>query len=128
MKAKIEKYEKKTKDIQGKIDGGDDTPQLLVDLEDAQSSLQKYQAKLDKFLATRKWTADDVCDVADDGSSIAKSATFETPATNTDGMSPEEEASSYDDYVKKYRPMLDTYATIKRPEDAKISSRQTTKS
>ena len=119
MKAKIEKYEKKTKDIQGKIDGGDDTPQLLVDLEDAQSSLQKYQAKLDKFLATRKWTADDVCDVADDGSSIAKSATFETPATNTDGMSPEEEASSYDDYVKKYRPMLDTYATIKRPEDAK---------
>ena len=115
MKAKIEKYEKSTSKIKAQIEGGDDTPQLLVDLEDAQASLLKYQAKLDKFLSSRKWTADDVCEVKEDSTRVADFVADDTPKVET----PEQEATSYDKYIKAHRETLDRYATIKRAEDAK---------
>ena len=55
----------------GKVDGGDDNPQLLVDLHDAKSSELRYTAKLTKLNETRKWTAEDVCEVAEDFTAVS---------------------------------------------------------
>ena len=75
LKKKIAKHESKAADLQAKLDGEVDMDageraQLRVDIEEARASVASYQAKLDKFLATRKLVADDLAHTAEDRSVV----------------------------------------------------------
>uniref|UniRef100_A0A7S2RVM9 Hsp90 chaperone protein kinase-targeting subunit n=1 Tax=Mucochytrium quahogii TaxID=96639 RepID=A0A7S2RVM9_9STRA len=127
--AKIEKYKKKAKEIQAKIDGGDHEPQLLVDVHDAREQEKKYQARLDHFLATRKLTADDVCETSTDHTVVASDASI-TPiqpppgvpapsTTSSGGMMPEkprDESLEYDTYIRACRDTVTKYASLRGDE------------
>lgn len=107
LKAKIEKYRTKAQEIQQKIDQGEDDPQLVVDVEDAKDSEKHYQAKLDKFLATRKMVADDVCETKEERALLPKMK--EQPVVQK-AESPEEEAQTYDEFSKANRPIMKQFA------------------
>lgn len=136
---KVDKYTKKAADVQAKMDAGDADAQLLVDLKDAKDSLAGYQTKLDHFLATRKLTADDLCETAEDGSLIAEKAemtplapavpapvasqtTLAKASVTADGkpdFSPEmprDESSEYDAFIKVHRETVDKYASLRGDE------------
>ncbi|GBG24324.1 Hsp90 co-chaperone Cdc37 [Hondaea fermentalgiana] len=146
FKAKIEKYKKKYEDLQGKIDGAgaddDDAAQWMVDRDDAKDSMDKYQARLDHFLATRKLTADDLCDVKDDKTTVASSADMtpldtglpqpaKSPAASSSASSssssepskaivrpeaPVDEGLEYDAYIKLHRVKVDKFADLRSDE------------
>jgi len=126
-KAKFEKYTERAQEIQRKIDEGDDEPQLLVDLRDAKDSAQQYQAKLERFIATRKLTADDVCDVSEDHTVVAERADIKplmpdaAPAASAAPSTmkpdrPKDEYMEYDTYIKMHRPLVDQYAALRSDE------------
>ncbi|CAK9038245.1 Hsp90 co-chaperone Cdc37 (Hsp90 chaperone protein kinase-targeting subunit) (Protein enhancer of sevenless 3B) [Durusdinium trenchii] len=132
LKGKIEKYSTKVRDIQAKIDAGDDDAQLLVDVKDAQDSADKYQAQLDQFLASRKLTADDLCDVAEDRAMVAEKAEVAPlvnplveagiapdPNAPSSGMKPEkpaDEGIEYDAYIRLYKDVANKYARLRSDE------------
>jgi hypothetical protein len=107
LDGKIDKYERKAKEVQAAIDAGDDSPQLLVDLRDAQSSAERYRVKKEHFVATRKLIADDLCEVKEDHTTIAP---VEPKPTLPE--KPVDEAESYDAYVKTNKAMLMEYSQI----------------
>jgi len=125
FKAKIEKHQLRVLEISAKIQAGDDDPQLLVDVKDAQESVEKYQEKLEHFLAHRKLVAEDLCDVAENATVVSENAamtplvpTMPSPHKSPVGpQAPVDEALEYDDFIKKYRKTVDTFAAL-RSDDA----------
>jgi len=128
--SKIDKYTTKAKELRAKIDGGDDNPQLLVDVSEAEESAAKYKAKKDHFLAHRKLTADDLCDVAEDHTVVAQNAEVQPIApTSVDKAAPvskgkgevgpekpHDEFVDYDEYIKLHRTVVDQYAKLRSDE------------
>mmetsp|Transcript_25231 Transcript_25231/g.30795 ORF Transcript_25231/g.30795 Transcript_25231/m.30795 type:complete len:520 (+) Transcript_25231:142-1701(+) len=114
-KAKIEKYSRKVEEIQEKIDGGDDDPQLIVNLTDAKDSKKEYEKKLQNFYDTRKMTADDVCETRESKGIVVKQEVEpDVPAMNP--TSPHEEANSYDTFSKANREYLIQFAALTSDE------------
>ena len=109
LQGKIDKYKKKAAEIQGKIDGGESDPQLVVDIKDAQDSEKHYQEKLDKFLASRKMVADDVCETKEERALLPKMS--EAPVVQK-AESPEEEAQTYDQFSRENKPIMKEFAYI----------------
>jgi hypothetical protein len=107
LTGKVDKYERKVKEVQALIDGGDDSPQLLVDLRDAESSAERYRVKKEHFIGTRKLVAEDLCEVKEDHTTIAPAAPKPTLPEK-----PVDEAESYDSYVKANNDMLMKYSAI----------------
>mmetsp|Transcript_410 Transcript_410/g.958 ORF Transcript_410/g.958 Transcript_410/m.958 type:complete len:579 (-) Transcript_410:265-2001(-) len=137
FQSKIDKYSKKVAEIQAKIDKAqaddEDVAQWIVDRDDAKDSLEKYQAKLNHFLGTRKLTADDLCNIKDDRTSVAKHAEMTPlqtglpapkPAVTTSAEpnptmrpeSPPDESGEYDAYIKLHRAKVDKFADLRSDE------------
>lgn len=114
LTGKIDKYERKATEVQKAIDEGDDSPQRVVDLRDAQSSAERYRVKKEHFLGTRKLVAEDLCEVKEDHTTIAPAET--KPALPLEA--PVDEAESYDTYVKANDSMLMKYSQITDDEVA----------
>jgi len=136
FKDKIQKYKDKFEKLEEKInEAGSDEPDLaqwMVDQDDAKDSMEKYQSRLDHFLATRKLTADDVAAVSQDKTVVAQKADItpldtglsEPKQTQEDnekkGASfpekPKDGFETYDAYVKLHRKTIDEFAGLRSDE------------
>jgi cell division cycle protein 37 len=86
---------------------------------------KKYQDRLNSFIQTRKWVADDVCDTVEDRSVVNKAAPqFPPPGAEDAGkkiigpVTSDQEFETYDSYVKQHEKILREFIAIESNREA----------